>query len=505
MKILSAEKLQEADKYSIEQQGIQSLELMERAATRVFNEIHSRLQNADIPIKIFCGPGNNGGDGLVIARLLLKQNYRPEVFIVNFTQNRSEDFTTNLTRLEKIKNAKIAEIDEANDIPEISKGDFVVDAIFGIGLSRKVSGIAREVINKVNESKAFVLAIDMPSGLFSDKIPEADEAVINAEFTLSFQCPKMVFYLPQTMNYIGQVKILDIGLDRKFIAGAEAQAQLIGIKEAACLYKERQKNSHKGDFGHSLVIGGSYGKMGSVVLSARAVLRTGSGLCTVFSPSCGYEILQIGIPEVMTLSDKNEKVLSHIKFDLDPDAICFGMGAGTKPAVQTAFEEFLASAKSPLLIDADGINILSKKSELLKLLPENSILTPHPGELKRLLGKWEDDFDKIHKVQAFVKKHKLILVLKGAHTFIFNKDRIYINNSGNAGMATAGSGDVLSGVITGLLSQKYEPLQAAIFGVFLHGLSGDLATAKISEESLIASDIIEHLGDAYNKIRNVES
>jgi len=497
MKILSAKQLKEADEVTLKNESISSTRLMERAASLVFNEIHTRLEGADINIKIFCGIGNNGGDGLVVARLLHKYGYKVEVFVVNYSDKRSDDFLVNYDRYKKESSSWPAMIEEDNEFPEISPGDFVVDAIFGIGLNRPAEGWLAHLLNHINKSGAFTLAVDMPSGLFPNKVPQKDAAVIKANYTLSFQSPKIVFFLPQTMDFAGKVQILDIGLDRGFIKEVEAVAQLIGKREARQLYKPRKKNSHKGDYGHVLVVGGSYGKIGSNVLSAKATLKSGAGLCSVFVPKCGYQILQTAFPEAMVITDKAEKELTHIELGLEPDTICFGMGAGKSEATVNAFKALLKNTKKPMLIDADGLNIISENKDFLNLLPENSVLTPHPKELERLIGEWEDDFEKIEKVEDFTKEYKVTLVLKGAHTFVFNDGNIYINNSGNPGMATAGSGDVLSGIIAGLMSQKYEPLVAAILGVYVHGLAGDICADKMGYEALLSGDLCEHLGQAF--------
>ena len=267
MKILSAKQLKEADEKTMETEGISSTRLMERAASLVFNEIHERLEGADINIKIFCGIGNNGGDGLVVARLLHKYGYRVEVYVVNYSDKRSDDFLVNYDRYKKESNTWPELIKRKEDFPEISPGDFVVDAIFGIGLNRPAEGWLAELLRHINESEAFCLAVDMPSGLFPDKVPTKDAAVIKANYTLTFQTPKIVFYLPETMAFAGEVQILDIGLDRGFLKDVKPVAQLIGKREARQLYKPRNRNTHKGDYGHCLVVGGSYGKIGSILLS----------------------------------------------------------------------------------------------------------------------------------------------------------------------------------------------------------------------------------------------
>lgn len=500
MKILSAKQLQEADRVTIEKQNISSTDLMERAAGLVFNEIHKRLQGAELEIKIFCGIGNNGGDGLVIGRMLVEHGYNVKVFVVNYSDNRSGDFLKNYDRYKNTTNTWPILITSEVEFPVIEEGDFVIDAMFGTGLNRPIEGWVATLARHINKSKAFVLAVDMPSGLFADEVPGEKAAIIKANFTLSFQTPKLSFFLPQTMDLVGDWQILDIGLDREFIFSISEKAELIGRNEAQFFYQNRKKNSHKGSYGHTLVVGGSYGKIGSIVLSATAVLKSGAGLCSVFVPSCGYSILQTALPEAMVITDNNNKQLTRIQTEFTPDVICFGMGAGTLEETVLAFEDLLKENNSPMLIDADGLNMLAQNNHFLNLLPENSVLTPHPKELERLIGKWKNDTEKIQMVQEFIKKYNVIIVLKGAHTFCFHKEKIYINNSGNPGMATAGAGDVLSGIIAGLISQQYPPEQAAVLGVYLHGLAGDLAAQQMGYEAIIAGEITNHLGKAFQRL-----
>lgn len=500
MKIFSASQLKQADELTIKKQHITATELMERAATLAFNEIHKRLENANIAIKVFCGVGNNGGDGLVIARLLLEAGYQVNVFIVNYTNKRSDDFLANYERLKEITNDWPNSIKDEDDFPEINSNDFIIDAIFGIGLNRPLEGWLSKLVDTINKAKAFTLAIDIPSGLFLDRIPAETDRVLSADFTISFQTPKLVFFLPQTMGYVGDLQVIDIGLDRDFLNSEKTIYNLISKPEARSLYKPRKTNSHKGNYGHALVVGGSYGKIGSVVLATKAALRAGAGLVSVFVPKCGYEILQISLPEAMVITDKNTEKLTNIDHAMDPAVICFGMGAGTDAITIEAYKKLLQNTKKPMLIDADGLNMLAKHNELLEFLPKQSVLTPHPKELQRIIGHWQDDFDKLEKVQNFAQKYNVIVVLKGAHTFTIGNGHIYINNSGNPGMATAGSGDTLSGIISGLMAQRYEPLQATILGVYLHGAAGDIAAEEQSYQSLISGDISEKMGAAFKAL-----
>ncbi|WP_108809285.1 NAD(P)H-hydrate dehydratase [Aquimarina spinulae] len=496
MKIFSAQQMRMADEATMVSAKITSLELMERAATQIFNLLHSRLQGSPIMIHVFCGIGNNGGDGLVVSRLLLEHGYNVRTYIVNFSDNRSKEFLSNYDRLKEIAKDWPIQLKCEEDFPQLKREDMIIDAIFGIGLNRPLVPWVVSLIKHLNTSRCFKLSIDIPSGLYSDKAPDNPEGVIFANVTVTFQLPKLVFFLPETGMYTQDLEVIDIGLDRNFLMQNPGVGVLINKNEVLPLYRPRHKFSHKGTYGHCVMIGGSYGKMGSVVLATKAALTTGAGLVTAYIPECGYEVLQTAVPEAMVIADSDDE-LEEITLDFKPAAIGIGIGLGTGEKTISAFEEFLKENTSPLVIDADGINILAKKPEFLEKLPKKTILTPHPKELERLVGKWKGDFDKIKKTKAFSKQHDCIVLIKGANSITVFEDQLYVNNTGNPGMATAGSGDVLTGMITSLLSQGYDPLHAAVFGVYLHGSSGDIAVQKTGFEGLIASEILSHIGPAF--------
>ena len=499
MKLFSKEQIYEGDKITTERQKISSTELMERAGIQIFNWMHSRMQGAQVPIHVFCGIGNNGGDGLVLARHLITHGYNVITYIVNCSDKRTKDFLINYDRIKNVTKDWPKMLSCKNDFSEIviDEKDIIVDAIFGIGLNRPPNDWVIELFERFRASKAFTLSVDIPSGLYSDKAVENEKAVVNAGYTLSFQSPKLAFFLPETAKFTVQWEALDIGIDRDYLMQTETEVELVSKYEVLPLYKPREKFSHKGDFGHVMILGGSYGKIGAVNLASRAALSAGAGLVTAYVPKCGYQSLQTAIPEVMVITDENETHVSNIKFDIEPTVIGVGVGLGTTTETAKAFEAFLKKNKTPLVIDADGLNLLSKKKTLLKLLPEQSILTPHPKELERLIGKWSNDFEKLKKVKAFSKKYNVIVLIKGANSITVYLDKLYINTTGNPGMATAGSGDVLTGIISGLVAQGYESLSATVFGVYLHGKSADIALEDYGYQSLIASHIIETVGDAF--------
>ena len=497
MKILSVEQLYEADKITVEKQGIDTAELMERVGNQIFDWLDRRLQGAPVPIHIFCGIGDNGGDGLVVGRLLIEHGYHVIVYVVNCSEKRSKNFLINYDRIKNATKEWPTLMKSEDDFPKINPEDIIIDAIFGMGLNRCPGGWVKKLIEYLNENEAFKLAIDIPSGLYANDPLSDKEAVLKANYTLTFQTPKLSFFLPETAPFVSNFDVLDIGLDEEFLHTSEPLAQVIGKPEAQQLYIPRKKFGYKGTYGHALIIAGSYGKIGAAVLSSQAAMRIGAGLVTTFVPKCGYQIMQTAVPEAMVVSDNEDHFLSKISIDFDPSAIGVGMGIGKNEATVEALKHLFQNHICPFVIDADALNLISENKDLLKLVPKNSILTPHPGELKRLIGKWKDDYDKLEKTKKFSKKHEVVVIIKGANTITVYGDKLFINSTGNPGMGTAGSGDALSGVITGLLCQGYDHLLASIFGVYIHGAAGDMASHQLGYEALIASDIIDNLGNAY--------
>ncbi len=496
MKIFSAEQIYAADKTTIKKQDITGDELMERAAKQLFNWLHLRLQGDTVKIHLFCGIGNNGGDGLALARHLREHDYNITVYVVNYSKKRSADFLTNLKRL-KDQEVWPEFLEKGDELPEIDREDIVVDAVFGLGLNRPPDNWVVDLFEHLHRSQAFTLSVDIPSGLYTDRVPADSKTVVKANHTLSFQVPKLIFFLPETGIYTEQWEILDIGLDTEFLVNTETDYELIGQHEALSHYIPREKYSHKGTYGHSLIVGGSYGKIGAVHLAAKACLHAGSGLVTVYVPKCGYIPLQTNFPEAMVITDVDEEYISKIDFDISPTVIGIGIGMGKHKKTAKAFAEFLDKNKIPLAVDADALNILSENKALLEKLPSKTILTPHPKELERLIGKWDNDFQKLEMAKVFSKKYDCVLVIKGSNTITIYNEKGYVNTTGNPGMATGGTGDVLTGIITGMIAQGYQPLQAAIFGVYLHGRAGDLSIEKTGYQALTASGVVEGIGPAF--------
>jgi len=499
MKILSSAQIYKADQATIKSLGISSTELMEIAATKCADWIKGRYSDRSRQIHVFCGMGNNGGDGLVISRILIEAGYSVTCYNVNFSEKKSEDFLINFKQLKQAGCTPL-EIFELNNFPHISSKELVIDAIFGLGLTREPKGIAKEVIKEINRSKAEVVAIDFPSGLFAEGAVTEPSSVIKADYTLTFQNPKLAFFLPDNRFYIKNWIVLDIGLDQNYIDSVDCHFKAVEEAMIKAMFKTRKRFTHKGSFGHSLMIGGSFGKIGAVILASRASLKTGSGLVSSYIPKCGYTAMQSSNPEIMVEVD-DENYLQFFNFKTKPTTIGIGMGMGMHLKTKKGFIAFLKSNKIPMLIDADGLNIIAEHEELSDLILENTILTPHPKEFERLVGSWENDYEKLDKQNKFSNTHKCLVILKGAYTSISYEDEIYFNTSGNPGLATAGSGDVLSGIITGLLAQGYKPLEAALIGVYVHGRAADLGIQnEESMESFIASNCINNLGKVFKEL-----
>ncbi|HSZ24362.1 MAG TPA: NAD(P)H-hydrate dehydratase [Cytophagaceae bacterium] len=487
MKILNTTQINDLDKYTIENEPIESIHLMERAAVafvRWFTERFSKNQT----LIIFCGPGDNGGDGLAIARLLIHKMYNVTIYHVK-TKKTSDNYQTNEERLSHL--AIITTINTFKEIPVIPENSIVLDALFGSGINKPIEGLYADLINTINKANATVVSIDMPSGLYMDKQNETS-IIVKAHYTVSFQIPKLAFMLPQNQNYVGDWYILHIGLSRTFIEKAKTTNFYMDESFAKNMVRKRTKFSHKGTYGKALVIAGSYGMLGAAVLTSKACLRTGTGLVKVYVPESGFFVLQNDLPEVIVMTDQHPEIITDIP-DLDEfTAIGIGPGLGEKKETVKAFEKLIMTTKIPLVIDASALNILASHKLLLGKIPANSILTPHLIEFERLVGSAENDYDRIEKAKAFCKTYNVILILKGAHTLITNHEGIcYFNSTGNPGMATAGAGDVLTGIVTSLLAQGYTSMEAALLGVFLHGYAGDSAARKLSQQSMLSSDIVD--------------
>ncbi len=501
LKILPVEKIREADAYTIANEPISSIELMERAATACFRWISKKVTK-DRRVRVICGMGNNGGDGLAIARMLCNDGYETDVQVIRHTENPSADFVTNLKLLGDLPGLVITDVFETDPEIDLDEDDIVVDAILGSGLNKPVSGLIARVIEQINKSNALIVAIDIPSGLFADTPADhKKQVIISADYTLTFQLPKLAFLMAENESYTGSWKVLDIGLHQDYLEICESSNLLVEKADCRSLYRPRSVFSHKGSYGHALLIAGSTGKMGAAVLSAKACLRAGAGLLTTHIPGDGFLIMQTSVHEAMVSIDPDDTCFSTLPVLDTYNAIGIGPGIGQNSGTQAALKLLIQGATVPLVLDADALNILSENKTWISFLPPGSILTPHPKEFERLAGATANQFDRLELLRIFAERYKVYVVLKGAFTAIACPDgNIYFNPTGNPGMATGGSGDVLTGIILGLLTSGYPARDACILGTWLHGKAGDLTAKKMSQEAMLPGDMIENLGKAFKKI-----
>ena len=497
MKIFSASQIRNWDAFTIRNEPVSTIDLMERAAAASAEWIlqHSKPSSS---IKVFCGKGNNGGDGLAIARMLIWQKLPVAIYVVETRSQGTDDFNINLARLREIT-SDIHFLESVEAFPLIKQEEFIIDALFGTGLNKRTTGLFQQLILHLNNSKAKIISVDMPSGLFTDKSSKGN-TVTRASYTLSFQSKKLAFLLEENESYVGSVVILDIGLSKEYYNNEQSGLELIEKIDIDQIYVPRKIFANKGIYGHACMIAGSYGMIGAAILSAKACLRSGAGKLTCYICKEGYNIMQTSLPEAMCKIFGNT-FIKDIESVKNFDSIGIGPGIGRHLSHKQLLQKVFKNSKNPVVIDADALNVLSSCPGMYKSIPRQSIITPHPKEFERLFGRSENDFERVDLALLKAKELNIYIVLKGHYTLIATPEgKGYFNSTGNAGMATAGSGDVLTGILTGLLAQRYSPLHSCLMGVYLHGLAGDIASKKISQEAIIASDIIDNLGEGFLQI-----
>ncbi|MGQ7870588.1 NAD(P)H-hydrate dehydratase [Sunxiuqinia sp. sy24] len=499
MKIPTTRQIAAIDQFTIQNEPIADIDLMERASLQIVSWLIHHISNEKL-LYFFAGPGNNGGDALAIARMMADHDYQCSVFVINLGKALTGSSAENWRRLEEQGKVSLVIVDSETAIPVIPSDVIVMDGLFGSGLSRKLDGLPLLLVERINCSGAQVIAIDIPSGLFGEDNSQNDLAtVVRASYTLTFQFPKLSFFFPEHGEILGQWEVLPIGLHPDGIETTDTPFHLMTMEVLENKMPRRKKFSHKGTYGHALLVAGSYGKMGAAVLSSKACLRSGVGLLTAHIPHSAYQIIQTAIPEAMCSIDASDLMFTEFPDLTQFSAVGIGPGLGVKPNSRRALKQLLEASPAKLVLDADALNILAMHREWLDLLPAHSILTPHPKEFERLVGQTTDSYSRLQKQIEFSQKYQVIVVLKGAHTCISCPDgQVFINATGNPGMATAGSGDALTGIILGLLAQQFLPLDAAQLGVFVHGIAGDLAVEQKGELSLIAGDLIDALGEAFS-------
>ena len=503
LKILSTSQIREADQATISNEPIASIDLMERAATACFEWIKFHFHE-QTTFTVIAGVGNNGGDALVVARLLRFAGYDLHTFLVQYSDKLSPDAQINLERLGQ-SGIEVSIISKSSELPQIGSDDVLIDGIFGSGLSRPAEGVAKSVIDLMNAHSNRIISIDIPSGMYADKPTVSSDSVVHASHTLSLELPKLSFLFPSSEDYVGQMSIIPIGLDHDFIESVESPYNFVdGIDEFKADF-ERGSFGHKGDYGYCLLLSGSYGMMGAAVLAARSALRAGAGKIRVNVPAKGVDVLQNSVPEAMCSIDLGEDHICSFPSLEEFNAVAVGPGIGTHEQTASVLELLMGEWNKPMIIDADALNIIAHHPELKTIIPANSILTPHVGEFERLFGKRESEFDRLTLLMESAKEIKAYIILKGQYTTIATpKGDVYFNSTGNPGMATAGSGDVLTGLILGLMCQVNDPLISALCGVYIHGLSGDAGSDLMGQHGLIASDLVESIPFAMKTAFNLE-
>ena len=504
MKIFTTAQIHELDKYTIEHEPIASLNLMERAARAL---THAVVQEwpATMPVIIFAGPGNNGGDALAMARMLSEQNYQVSVYLFNISGQLSPDCAANKQRLQNTRGLKsFIEVSMEFDPPVLDSNTLVIDGLFGSGLNKPLAGGFASLVKYINASQAKVVSIDVPSGLMTeDNAYNVRANIIKATMTLTLQQPKLSFLFSENQQFTGLLRVLDIKLSKEGMEKIEASFTIVEESDVRERMLERSPFAHKGQMGTALLIAGSYGMAGAAILASEACMRSGAGKVVINTPRRNIPILQTAVPEAIVQTGNEETIFAETVDTEDYQALGIGPGLGQSEQTAIALIAQLRRTQCPIVVDADAINILANHRAWLQQLPQGIILTPHPKELDRLEGHSADSYERLTKARNLAERLKGYVILKGHYTAICCPDgHVMFNTTGNAGMATAGSGDVLTGILTGLLARGYKPQDACVVGVYLHGLAGNLAAHKLGEESLIARDIIQHLGPAFIKLRN---
>lgn len=495
MKILTAQQIKILDSITLQKQSLTETDLVMRAGKVLAQSISTKYKDKP-DLYFFCGNSKNGADGLVCAEELSRSGFKCFVYIVHISKDDNHTFTKTLEKIDTEK-VRINYINNETNFPEIPSESLIVDAIIGTGVNAIITGLPAEVIHKINSYKNITrIAIDIPSGLACEGVNYSG-TIVKADITYTFELPKLNILLADNYKFVGDWQILPIDLDSEQLSQIDTQYEYIDNTQISklLLKLKREKFSHKGSFGHTLIVAGSIGKIGAVVLATKACLRSGSGLVTSYIPSCGYNILQTTVPEAMVICDKNSDIISKIEIDPNQfETIAIGPGLGKSPDTLSALTELLERANQPLVLDADALNLISSNRSLLDTIPKQSILTPHPKEFDRMVGSSLNSYSRLEKQINFAIRYNLIVILKGAHSSIALPDgKVFFNSTGNPGMATAGSGDILTGMIAGLLAQGLSSTEASILGVFMHGLAGDRARKHFGETSMIATDIVESI------------
>lgn len=503
MKIFTSAQIHELDRYTIEHEPIKSVDLMERAAKAITRAVAEEW-TTHTPVVVFAGPGNNGGDALAVARLLTNEGYKVRTYLFNITNHLSDDCVTNRQRLLDGRHAKdFTEITAKFDPPELTADTLVIDGLFGSGLNKPLAGGFASLVKYINQSPAKVVSIDVPSGLMSeDNTYNVRANIIHATLTLTLHEKKLAFLFGDAQQFIGRLKVLDIRLSQEYIQKTEAQYYVLEESDVRSRLLHRDDFAHKGNMGNALIVAGSYGMSGAAILATRACMRSGAGKITVHTPKKNYGVMQISVPEAVLHMDHEETAFTEAVDTDGFDALGIGPGLGCQETTAIAMIAQIRRAQCPIVADADALNILASHRAWMQQLPKGIIMTPHPKELDRLTGSPANaDFERLHRTRELAQSLQAYIILKGHNSALCLPDgQVVFNPTGNSGMATAGSGDVLTGIITALLARGYHQHNACIVGMYLHGLAGDIAVKTLGKESLTASDIIDYLPHAFKHL-----
>ncbi len=505
MKIFTAAQIHELDNYTITHEPIKSIDLMERSAKTITRAIMDEWTDRT-PMVIFAGPGNNGGDALAVARLLAEENYKVSVYLFNIHNKLSDDCAANKQRL--IDSKRVGHFTEVTlnfDPPELTEDMVVIDGLFGSGLNKPLIGGFASLVKYINQCPAKVVSIDIPSGLMcEDNTYNIHSNIIRADLTLTLQQKKLSMMMADCQKYIGRLRVLDIRLSKEYIDKTEANCRILEEQDVRRLLMPRDDFAHKGAMGNALIIAGSYGMAGAAVLATRACLRSGVGKVTVHTPRRNYLVMQTAVPEAVMQMDHEETYFSESVDSTDFDALGIGPGLGLVENTAIALIGQIRRTSCPIVADADALNILANHQAWMQQLPSGIIMTPHPKEFDRMAGSTSNnDYERLIRAQQMAEHIKGYIILKGHHSALCMPDgHIVFNATGNSGMATAGSGDVLTGILTALLARGYDKGTACQLGMYLHGLAGDLAAKEVGKESLVASDIIQFLPKAFLKLED---
>ena len=504
MKIFTSAQIQELDKYTIDYEPVKSIDLMERAAKALTTAIMQEWTERT-PVVVFAGPGNNGGDALAVARMLAAEKFSVSVYLFNIHNKLSENCEINKQRLIDGKKARFTEINLNFNPPALKAGTLVVDGLFGTGLDKPLMGGFASLVKYINQSPARVVSLDVPSGLMcEDNSYNIRTNIIHADLTLTLQQKKLAMLMPDMQAFLGQVKVLDIRLSPDYIRNTEAPYRILEEAELRPRMRLRDDFAHKGTMGHALIIAGSYGMAGASVLATKACLRAGAGKVTVHTPKRNYNIMQISVPEAVLQMDHEETYFSESVESDEFDSLGIGPGLGHNESSAIALIGQIKRTSCPIVVDADALNILGNHQAWIQQLPQGIILTPHPGEFDRLAGTASNSsYERLMRARELAEHLSGYILLKGHYTALCLPDgHIVFNPTGNSGMATAGSGDVLTGILTGLLARGYKQADACMLGMYLHGLAGDLAVRETGKECLLASDIIRFMPQAFQRLED---